>query len=128
METLTLIIALCTIALMMASVILFPSIVVFIRPHKQIAINTYWIISLIGALSMIIVGCVNFGDVTSSMFKTGSINPIKILILFYSMSILSIILDEFGFFSYIAGVVAEKCKHSQKILFLSFYICISINF
>ena len=42
------------------------------------------------------------------------------------MSILSIILDEFGFFGYIAGVVAEKCKGNQKVLFLSFYLCISI--
>ena len=98
MEIVTLIIVAVTILLMMLSVVFFPSVVIFIKPHKQISINLYWVISLIGAILLIVTGCISLSDVSSSMFQSGSINPIKILILFYSMSILSIILDEYGFF------------------------------
>lgn len=126
MEIVTLIIVSVTILLMMLSVVFFPSVVIFIKPHKQISINLYWVISLIGAILLIVTGCISLSDVSSSMFQSGSINPIKILILFYSMSILSIILDEYGFFGYIAGVVANKCKKSQKTLFICFYLCVSI--
>lgn len=126
METLTIIIAISTIVLMMASVIFFPSIVIFFKAHKSITINCYWVICLLGAILMIVCGCVSFDSVIDGITSDAAINPLKILLLFYSMSVMSIILDELGFFKYIASIVANKCKSSQKVLFICFYLCVSV--
>ena len=52
-------------------------------------------------------------------------NPIKILVLFISMTILSIFLDEVGFFRYIANKAIKVLNGSQTKLFIGLYILIS---
>lgn len=54
------------------------------------------------------------------------INPIKILILFFSMTILSVFLDEIGFFRFLANATLKKSGASQKKLFVILYFTVSI--
>jgi len=120
MNTLCLIISILTIFCLVLSVIFLPKIKI-----GKLNLQTFWIVALIGALSLIITGVIEISKVLDGIFSDGIINPIKILVLFFSMTIISIILDEQGFFSYLASVVAKKCQKSQMMLLICFYVCIS---
>lgn len=121
MNILCLIISVLTVVLLILGIIFYPKIKL-----KKITIQTFWVVSLLGMLLLIISGVIGFEEIGKGIFREGAINPIKILVLFFSMTILSIILDEEGFFSYLAGIVSEKCRRSQLILLIAFYVCISI--
>ena len=73
----TIIIAIITCVSLILSIIFFPKIKLF---NKQI--STYWVISLIGALLMIIFNTISIKEVLDGLLNDSSINPIKILILF----------------------------------------------
>ena len=64
----------------------------------KICVDSYWVVVLIGALAIIISGQVDLNFLFQSLTQDSSINPLKILVLFISMTILSIFLDEVGFF------------------------------
>lgn len=121
MNVLSLIISILTVCLLIICVIFFPKVKI-----KKVTLQSFWIASLFGMILLIITGVISLNEIKEGIFREGSINPIKILVLFFSMTILSIILDEEGFFSYLAGIVSEKCRRSQIVLMISFYICISI--
>ncbi|MDD3107148.1 MAG: ArsB/NhaD family transporter, partial [Bacilli bacterium] len=55
-----------------------------------------------------------------------SLNPLKILVLFISVSLISIILDELNFFNYIAVKAVSLVKGSQYKLFFILYAIIAI--
>ena len=107
--------------LMILSVLFFPKIKI-----KNIKLDTYWIITLIGALILIIFKIVDYKTVINSLTANTSINPIKILVLFISMTILSIYLDELGFFKYLASITLKKAKKGQITLFFYLYLIVSI--
>ena len=107
--------------LMILSVLFFPKIKI-----KNIKLDTYWIITLIGALILIIFKIVDYKTVINSLTANTSINPIKILVLFISMTILSIYLDELGFFKYLASITLKKAKKGQTTLFFYLYLIVSI--
>lgn len=117
----TLIISLSTSLLIILSILLFPSIKI-----KNIKIHLYWIISIIGAGVLLIFNFAPIDEVINQFISPHSINPIKILILFFSMTVISIILDEFGLFIYLANVTANKAKNNQYILFIALYILTSV--
>ena len=98
-------IALITIALMVCSVLLKP----YIKIGKK-EVGLYWIICLIGAIFMLVFGCISFDSVISGITANTSVNPLKILTLFLSMTLLSVYLGDAGFFDYIADSVFLKCK------------------
>ena len=104
-------IVITTILLIIGSILFFPTIKI-----KNINISTYWPIALIGALSLIVTNSVSVNTVFSAFTSNDSMNPLKILILFISMTVLSIFLDEVGFFKYIAN-------KSTKILFRDLQLC-----
>lgn len=114
-----LIISAVTVALIILSVLLFPTIEILGKK-----ISTYWMIALIGAFTLIMTNSVSLEKITQS-FTAETMNPVKILILFISMTILSIFLDEVGMFRYVAIVSARKFKTSQFRLFFGFYFLIS---
>lgn len=64
--------------------------------------------------------------VVSSIFSDSAINPIKILVLFISMTVLSVFLDEVGFFRYLANATLKKSGQSQKKLFVFLYVIVSV--
>ena len=55
-----------------------------------------------------------------------SVNPIKILLLFLSMTLLSVYLGDAGFFDYLANRIFLKTKGGKLKLFLVLYAVVSI--
>jgi arsenical pump membrane protein len=93
---------------------------------KRLSFDSYWVVALIGALSMVLLDLVNLSEIKASLLADTSINPIKILTLFISMTILSIFLDEVGFFRYLANLAHKRAKSNQMSMFLSLYFVTSI--
>ena len=116
-----LVIIILTIISIIVSILFFPTIKI-----KKLTISTYWPIALIGALLLIFTNSIDLKIIVNSFTSNDSLNPIKILVLFISMTILSIFLDEVGFFKYIATKAAILLNGSQKKLFIGFYILISL--
>ncbi|MDE6614653.1 MAG: hypothetical protein K2K24_04000 [Clostridia bacterium] len=75
---------------------------------------------------MLICKQVNFASVTDALVSDTAVNPLKILVLFISMTILSVFLDELGFFRYLANAVLKKARAGQKKLFLYLYLTVSV--
>ena len=106
---------------MILSILLFPKIKI-----GKISIDTYWIITLIGAVILLACGKADIVTVGKALISDTAINPVKILVLFVSMTVLSIFLDELGFFRYLASIALKKAKTGQTKLFLYLYITVSI--
>ena len=92
----------------------------------KIAVDTYWVITLAGAFTMLACGGASLEEVGKALISDTAVNPLKILVLFLSMTILSVFLDELGFFSYLAGVVLKRAKTRQTKLFLYLYLTVSV--
>lgn len=106
---------------MIFGVLFFPTV----RLGK-IKLDTYWLVALLGAAVLLISGQADAVRVGEALVSNDAINPIKILVLFISMTILSIFLDELGFFSHLANVTLKKAKTSQTKLFLYLYLTVSV--
>ena len=117
----TIVISILTCLMLIGSILFFPKVKI-----KDIEIDTYWIVCALGALMILIFGCVSFEDVINGLFADSVINPIKILLLFFSMTFLSIFLDEVGLFHYLAVTLTKRFKSSQRLLFLTLYIMVAI--
>lgn len=103
------------------------SILVF--PHfyiRKIRIDTYWIIALLGAVLLLCIGLAPIKEVWLELTSDKAINPLKILVLFFSMTLLSILLDEFGLFKYLASVTSRHAKGNQYLLFFLLYLLTSL--
>lgn len=121
----TIVISSITMVILITMIIIKPSITLKIK-NKTITIQTFWIISLLGALILIISGQVSTNSLKELINFNKPMNPFKILILFISISILSIILEEAGFFELCAVYTLKKVKHSQKKLFCLLYLVVAI--
>ena len=106
---------------MLVGVLKFPKIKI-----GKIQADSYWVITLIGAALLILTGQGKLSYIWQSLTADTSINPIKILTLFISMTVLSIVLDEMGFFRFLASWVLGHAKTSQTKLFFYLYIIVSI--
>lgn len=113
----SLIIFIITSVLLILSIIFFPKI-------KKV--DTFYLISTLGAIMMIVFKEINFKEIYNSLFHNDLISPLKILILFISMTFLSITLDVLGFFNYVATFTLKHFNKSQIKLFTALYIIISI--
>lgn len=117
----TIIISVITFILVSLSILLFPKIRI-----GKFNISTYWIISLIGALILLFTSLSPINVVGEQLIADNEVNPLKILVLFFSMTILSIFLDEVGLFKYLANLALRKAKNNQTSLFIIFYLLASI--
>ena len=117
----TVVISVLTCILLICSILFFPKLRI-----KKIEFDTYWIVCLFGALTIVLFNCVSLKDVVDGLFADSIINPIKILLLFFSMTFLSIFLDEVGFFRYLASVLVKHFKSNQKMLFFTLYFMVAI--
>ena len=106
---------------MILSVLFFPTIKL-----GKIKIDSYWCIVLLGALLLIVTGQADISEIGKELVSDSAINPIKILVLFISMTILSIFLDELGFFRHLANITLKRAKTSQFKLFLYLYVTVSV--
>ncbi len=107
------------------SVLLFPTVKLSIR-GKKIKLGTYWVISLIGALILLVGGALPLGELFDGLTADTSVNPLKILILFFSMTALSVYLDEIGFFRYLANLTLARAGKKQTGLFVTLYAVVSL--
>ncbi len=118
---LTLIISIITCLALIVSLIKFPSFKI-----KNISIETFWFIALIGAILILLTKRIPFDVLITSLTDDSSINPLKIIILLLSLSMLSITLDELGFFEFIASRAIKYVKNSQYKLFFILFAMIGI--
>lgn len=116
----TLVITVITCVCLMVSVLVKPSVEI-----KNKSVNIYWMIVLVGALVLICSGQISLKEVIDGLSTDSAVNPIKILVLFFSMSVLSIFLDEVGFFRFLASYTLQHAKASQKTLFIYLYVIVS---
>ena len=117
----TIIIASVTFILVIASILLFPHIRI-----GKFRLDTYWLIALLGAVILMAFSFAPIKDVGQQLISNTAINPIKILIIFFSMTTISVILDELGLFRYLASVASNKAKENQYVLFLLLYLLTSV--
>lgn len=118
---LTIIISILTILSLISVIILKPTVKI-----KKLEVQTFWIIPLIGAIILLLFKEILISEVKEVFFANTSINPVKILVLFISVSFLSIVLDEAGFFKKCAVLATSITKGSQKKLFISLMLVISL--
>ena len=103
------------------SILLFPHIKI-----KHITIDTYWLIALLGAIVLVATTLCPIKEIGTSWVSSSAVNPLKILILFFSMTIISIYLDELGLFKFLASVAVNKAKGHQNVLFFTLYFLVSV--
>ena len=117
----SIIICACTCLLMILSIPFKP-----VLKLGKLHVDSYWVIVLTGALLLLISGQVDIGTVGGALLENSAVNPLKILVLFISMTLLSVFLDELGFFRYLAGVTLKMAKTSQTKLFIYLYLIVSV--
>ena len=117
----TLVISITTFVLVILSILLFPHIKI-----GKIKLDTYWIIAFIGAVTLLIFSFAPIKEVGKQLTSDAAINPIKILVLFFSMTIISVILDELGLFRYLASMASKHTKGNQYSLFFVLYFLTAI--
>lgn len=92
----------------------------------KIGLSLYWVIPLLVAIILLCFGGVDASLVWEQFTSDSEVNPLKILVLFLSMSGLSVYLDEIGFFRWLASRVLKRAGSSQLKLFFLLYITTSI--
>ena len=110
-----------TIIVMILSVLFFPKIEIGNRIFP-----TYVVVTLLGALLLIATAKAGIKTVFASLTSDTAVNPLKILVLFLTMSGLSIFLDELGFFRFLANATLKRAKSGQIKLFLYLYLIVSV--
>lgn len=115
------ILAVATCAAMIACVLFFPKLKI-----GKAEISTYWIVTIVGAAAVFLSAPTRLKTVWAALVADSDINPLKILVLFLSMTVLSVFLDEVGFFGKLANTVLAKNKAGQKGLFFSLYALVSV--
>lgn len=118
---LTIIISVLTFLGITLSILFFPKIKI-----GKISLDTYWLIALLGAVILLITSLCPFDEMIKSWTNNTAVNPLKILVLFFSMTVISIYLDELGLFKYLAVAAVNKAKGRQSILFIVLYLLVAI--
>ena len=119
--TATLIIAGITAALMVLSVLLKPYIFV-----KKLRLGLYWIICAAGAIAMLAFNRLSVQKAWEGITAATAVNPLKILALFISMTLLSVFLGDAGFFDVCADKVFRSAGGSQYKLFITLYAVVAV--
>ena len=117
----TTVISSITFLLVILSILLFPHVRI-----GKFRLDTYWIVALLGAVVLLISGLAPIKEVGEQLVNNTSINPWKILVLFFSMTMISVVLDELGLFKYLASLASRKAKENQFVLFLLLYFLTAI--
>lgn len=109
-----------TTLLIMMSFLFFPTMSVFKK-----RIQSYWVIALLGAVFVLLTRQVDIDEVLASFFSPTPMNPIKLIILFLSMTVLSIYLDEIGFFAFVAAYILKRAGSSKWRIFFFLYFTVA---
>ena len=106
---------------MIASILFFPQI-----QCKKVRVDTYWLVVLLGAVVTVASGLISPRGLWEALTDASAVNPLKILVLFLSMTVLSVFLDEVGFFGYLANKAMRFAGHSQYKMFAVLYWTVSL--
>ena len=106
---------------MILAVLFYPKINI-----GRVSLGSYWVVTALGAILLLLTGAVDPRSVLDALLADTAINPLKILVLFISMTLLSIYLDELGFFHYLASATLKRAGCSQSRLFFILYITVSV--
>lgn len=93
---------------------------------KHLSVRIFWLAPLLGALLLVLLGDLSLSTVWAGLTADTAVNPLKILILFFAMTLMSVFLDEEGFFRYLAGVVLCRAGTDQRKLFFLLYAAVSV--
>lgn len=118
---LTLILCICTVLLVILSILFKPKFRI-----GSVNIESFWVIASIGALLLLVTNSLSINEVYDALTMSGAMNPIKLLVIFLSMSGLSLMLDTLGFFKVASNYVLRKASHSHTKIFIYLYITVSI--
>lgn len=89
-------------------------------------IGLYWIICLLGAIAILVSGTLPLSLVIETLTQNTAVNPLKILTLFISMTVISLFLGDSGFFGLVADKIFQKTDHGGLKLFLTLYLVVSV--
>ena len=92
----------------------------------RLSLDSYWVAPLLGAVLSLALGLAPLRAVGEALLSDSAVNPIKILVLFLSMTVLSVFLDEQGFFRYLAAAVLRRARGGQHRLFLILYVTVAV--
>ncbi len=118
-----------TVAVICALTCVALMVLVCVKPSVTVGkhtISIYWIAPLIGAVALLASGNISLSELGAGLTADTAMNPIKILVLFLSMTLLSVFLDATGFFSLLAAAVLRRAKFSQMRLFVYLYLIVSV--
>ena len=102
---------------------------VFLKPSVKIGqeqISIYWLAPLLGALVLALSGSLSLSEIGKGLTAPTAMNPLKILVLFFSMTLISVFLDAAGFFRFLAERMLSRAKGSQRSLFLTLYLTVAV--
>ena len=117
----TTIVSVLTFVALTSSILFFPTI----RIGKR-KIGAYWGIALIGAFLLLCLHLTPLSEIRNGLTKDAEINPLKILVLFFSMTFLSVYLDEVGFFRLLASKATKRAGENQLRLFVILYLLTAV--
>ncbi len=117
---LSLITFLVTIILMVLLIIFKPNITI-----GKVSFQTFWVITSLGAIIVLSTGQIDISSLWENL-TGGKMNPIKILVLFISLSMISISLDELNFFNYLSTKALKIAQGSQYKIFFTIYFLVAI--
>jgi len=115
------IIALVICLTMMAGIIAKPRITI-----RGVIFDTYPLVAAAGLIALLLSGGLSPRQFGAGLTADTAVNPIKILVLFFSMTFLSVYLDEAGFFHYLAGRTLAKAGSDQRKLLGSLFLTVSV--
>ena len=114
-------VSIIAIILMLISIIVFPKI-----KFNNYEFSTFYFFPFIAMIIIVASGAIDLEYAINKLVNGNGMNPLKIIVLFFSMSFISIILDELNFFEYLANKALKKAKGSQIKLFIILYLLCSI--
>lgn len=92
----------------------------------KLQIDTYWVVVLLGTAILLLCGQTDVSAIGRALIADTAVNPLKILVLFLCMAMLSVFLDELGFFRALAGFALRHAHSGQKRLFFSLYLMVAV--
>lgn len=101
---------------------------ILVKPYAKIGkvkLGVYCAVVFIGALVTLVTKTLPFDVAVDGILADTSVNPLKILVLFISMTLISIFLGDSGFFALVANKIFEVSKENQIKLFSILYFAVS---
>jgi arsenical pump membrane protein len=115
-----------SIATTLVLAVVYPAIRIGRNPERGYDLDTFFIGPLIGAILVIATGTIDGMEALKGLWSFCGLNPLGIVILFFSMVLISQFLETTGFFTYCAMVCVRKSGKSGRKLFFLIYAMVSV--